>query len=350
MFFKDKSIMGLDIGTSSVKIAQIEETKNGLFLKSLCVGELPPEVVVEGEVMDVSVVTDKIKELLKEFSIKTKNVAVAVLGRSVIIKKIKLPMMKIEELEESIHMEAEQYIPFDIDDVNIDFQVIDGDTEDNENMDVMLVVVKKEKINDIMNMVIGSNLNPSIIDVDGFALENQYEINNDDEGQNVALIDIGASIANIIILKDGCSVFTRDISIGGNNYTKAIQKNYNLSFEQAEKIKLGEESDEFSRISIETALQEINEEVADEIQGTFGYFKATFEDENISKIVLSGGCACLAGFPEFLEQKLEIPVEISNPFKNIAFNEKDIDYDYLDRLKPMLAVVVGLALRKVGER
>jgi len=349
--FKNKNVVGLDIGTSSVKVAQLEENKRGLQLKSLAVGKLPPEVVVEGEVMDVGVVVDKIKELLKEGTVKAKNASIAVLGRSVIIKKIKLPKMKPEELEDSIHLEAEQYIPFDIEDVNIDFQILESDDED-ENMDVMLVVVKKEKINDVMNLVIGSNLVPSVIDVDGFALENQYELNCDeeDEGNNVALIDIGASITNVLIMKGGSSVFTRDISVGGDSYTKAIQQTLSLSYEESEKLKLGSDIEEVSRDNIEPLIQEVNEEIVNEIQGTFGYFKATYEAENISKIVLSGGCVGLPGFPEFLESKLEIPVEISNPLKNIRYDEKKFKPEEMERLAPILSVVIGLALRKVGDR
>ncbi len=350
MFFKNKNILGLDIGTSSIKIAHIEDTKEGLMLRSLAIGDLPHEVVVEGEVMDVGIVVDKIRELIKEHSIKTKNAAVAVLGRSVIMKKIRLPNIKGDELDKAVNVEVKQFIP-EIDDVNIDFQVIDNITEeDSDSIEVLLVVVKKEKINDVMNMVVGSGLSPSIVDVDGFALENQYELTCDEEDGTVALIDVGDSITNVIIMKDGNSIYTRDISIGGSSYTREIQKDFSLSFEQAETLKLGKDLEEVSRDNAEPIIQKIHKEVAKEIQGTFGYFKANYGDESISKVVLSGGCACMPGLLDFLEQKLEIPVELSNPLKNLLFDDKKLDPDYLNKVAPMLCMAIGLALRRVGDR
>lgn len=347
-----KGIVGLDIGTNLIKVAKLKESSKGLYLENLGMTPVPPQAIVDGAIMDAGVIVDSIKNLIQEEKIKTKDVCMAVSGHSVIVKKISLPEMPEEELEESIQWEAEQYIPFDIDDVNIDFQILETYGEAKEGkMDVLLVAVKKDKIDDYTRLVKETGLNPVIVDLDTFAIENAYEINYEIEKDRViALIDIGAGVMNINVLKDGISAFTRDISIGGNQYTEAIQKELNIGYEEAETLKKGGEIEDINYQDVQSIIDSVSENISVEIQRSFDFFKATSQDQNIDKIILSGGCAKIRGIDTFLNKKIGIDLSIANPLKNIQFSEKKFDAAYLQEIAPLSTVCIGLALRKVGDR
>jgi type IV pilus assembly protein PilM len=282
--------------------------------------------------------------------VKTADVATSVSGNAVIVKKISLPQMSPEELAESIHWEAEQYIPFDIQDVSLDYQVVDG-SGTGENMDVLLVAVKKDKISDHSSVITQAGKSPQVIDVDVFALQNCYEINYGiDPGRVVALLNIGASVMNVNIVKGGTSIFNRDIAAGGNQYTDAIQKDLNLSFDQAEALKRGEPVDGASLESIYPILQAVSENIVLEVQKTFDFFRATSAEDRIEYVFLSGGTAKIAGLRELLGERLDLAVEFLNPFNNVTYNPRDFDPDYINEIAPSAAIAVGLAARKVGDR
>ena len=244
LFGKKKGLVGVDIGSSAVKAVELKVGGKGgdeYQLVNIGIEPLPPEAIVDGAIMDSGAVIDSIQRLFQENKIKTTDVATGVSGNAVIVKKISLPQMSAEELAESIHWEAEQYIPFDIQDVALDYEVIEGGGSGG-NMDVLLVAVKKDKISDYTSAIRQAGRSAAIVDVDVFALQNCYEINYGvDPGRVVALLNIGASIMNVNVVKGGVSIFNRDIAVGGNQYTDAIQKDLNLSFEQAEALKKGEQ-------------------------------------------------------------------------------------------------------------
>jgi type IV pilus assembly protein PilM len=311
---------------------------------------LPPEAIVDGAIMDSGAVIDAIQRLFSSQKIKTNDVATSVSGNAVIVKKISLPQMSSEELAESIHWEAEQYIPFDIQDVAIDYEVVEGGG-DGGNMDVLLVAVKKDKIGDFTSAISQAGKTASVVDVDVFALQNCYEINYGiDPGRVVALLNIGASIMNVNVVKGGSSVFQRDIAAGGNQYTDAIQKDLNLSFEQAEALKKGEQVEGASAESLHPILQAVSENLAMEIQKTFDFFRATSQEDRIDQIFLSGGTAKIHGLRELLGDRFSTSVELLNPFLNVRYNEKDFNPDYLEDIGPAAAIAVGLAARRVGDR
>jgi type IV pilus assembly protein PilM len=348
---RKKGSIGLDIGSSSIKLVELGETKNGYKLTNLGVASLPPEAIVDGALMDSVTIIDTIRELIGNTKVKIKDVIASVSGHSVIVKKISLPLMSESELEESIQWEAERYIPFDINDVNIDFQIFGSSSENPEVMDVVLVAAKKDIINDYVSVIIESGLNPVVIDVDAFAIENMlaanYEVEKD---ETVAMANVGASITNINILKNNMTAFTRDIFKGGNQVTEEIQRQLHIDYEEAEKIKVGSKIDASSQSVIQDVLKSASESLASEIGNSIEFFQSTTTYEKISKLYLSGGGSKIKEFDIVLQQQIGIPVEIVNPFKKIEYSEKNFDLEYLREIGPMMAVGVGLATRKVGDR
>lgn len=350
MLFSGKDSIGLDIGSSYIKAVKLREAKGSYELELFNVHPLPPELIVDGSIIDSLRLVDSLKEAIKKANIKTKNTAIAISGHSsVIIKRISLPEMSEEELSESIKFEAEQYVPFDIEDVNLDFQIL-GPKEEPGQMDVILVAVKKDIINEYISVVKEAGLNPVIVDIDAFALENMYGINYEIEpGKNVALLNIGASTINLGILKGGISVFTRDSSLGSNLHTEALQREFNISYENAERLKRGEPIENVSQDDADSVIEAASEEILNEIIRSFDYFRSTTIHEDISEVILSGGCALIKNFANMISERAGIETRIVEPFRNIKI-PKRFDSVYIDEMAPMMAVAVGLALRKQGDR
>ena len=352
LFGKKKGLVGLDIGSSAVKAVELKAGGKGgdeYQLVNIGIEPLPPEAIVDGAIMDSGAVIDAIQRLFQTQKIKTPDVATGVSGNAVIVKKISLPQMSQEELAESIHWEAEQYIPFDIQDVALDYEVIEGGG--GGNMDVLLVAVKKDKISDFTSAISQAGRNAAIVDVDVFALQNCYEVNYGiDPGRVVALLNVGASIMNINIIKGGTSIFNRDIAVGGNQYTDAIQKDLNLSFDQAEALKKGERVDGAAPENLHPILQVVSENIAMEIQKTFDFFRATSSEDRLDRIFLTGGTSKVQGLRDLLSERFEAGVEMLNPFNSVTYNPRDFDPDFINDVAPQAAIAVGLAARKVGDR
>jgi len=353
LFGKKKGLVGVDIGSSAIKVVELRPGGKGgneYQLANLGLEPLPPEAIVDGAIMDSGAVIDAIQRLFTAQKIKTNEVATSVSGNAVIVKKISLPQMTTEELAESIHWEAEQYIPFDIQDVSLDYEVVEGGGSGG-NMDVLLVAVKKDKIGDYTSAISQAGKNAQIVDVDVFALQNCYEVNYGiDAGRVVALLNVGASIMNINIIKGATSIFNRDIAVGGNQYTDAIQKDLNLSFDQAEAVKKGQRVEGANPDSLGPILQAVSENIALEIQKTFDFFKATSSEDRIDRIFLSGGTAKVKGLQELLAERFDAGVELLNPFNSVTYNPRDFDPDFIADIGPSAAIAVGLAARKVGDR
>lgn len=348
--FKSKEVVGVDVGTHSIKVVELRWSGKSIQLQSFGVAPVPAQSIVDGAILDKGAIVDSLQGLLREQKVRRKQAAMGLSGHSVIVKKISLPEMTEAELEESIHWEAEQYIPFDIDDVNLDFQIIEGGSLEEGKMDVLLVAAKKDKIDDYTDLLIQAGLQPVVVDLDAFALQNAWEIAYEAApGRNVALVNVGAGFTNIAVLRNGMASFTRDISIGGNNYTEAIQKELGLSAEHAERVKSGGEAaaspDELRRV-----VDAVSENIAVEIQRSFDFFRATTADQEIHQILLSGGSARVPRLDTLLAQRLKIEVGINDPFQQIKVNAKRFDPEYLAEHGPAAAVAVGLALRKAGDR
>jgi len=345
-------LIGLDIGSSAIKLVQMKQHKGQYSLQKFGAMPLEPEVIVDGTVMDQGRVVTAIKDLLQETNVKLKDVAMSISGHSVIVKKINLPPMPDDELEGQVKLAAEQYIPFDINEVNIDFHVLNAleQTEEGQpQMSVLLVAAKKDKINELTELVRGAGLTPVVLDVDAFAIENMYGINYDLQADDVtALVNVGASVMNINIMKGGTSVFTRDISIGGNRYTEAIQRDMGVSYEDAEGAKKGQ-GDGVDKEMLTTVIDGVSAEVASEIARSVDYFKTTSEGD-ITKIFLCGGSAKVSGLVTQLSDRMGLEVELANPFRQVDTTASGLDPDSLPEIAPVAAVGVGLALRARGDR
>ncbi len=349
--FKKKNPIGLDIGSAYIKVVQINDTKTGYELALFDMIPIQPGVIGDGMIADKAKLTNSIKELLKKAGIKRNDAVVGVSGHSsVMIKKITIPIMTEEELSVSIKYEAEQYVPFDINDVEIDFQILGLRAEEEGQMDIVLVAVKKAMIKDYHDVVAQAGLEPVIVDVDSFALSNMYEINYGiEERRNIALINVGASTTNINILQNGLPVFTRDSAIGSNHHTEALEREFGIHREDAERLKMGRSVEGVSPADVQLVINSASEEIYTELYRSFEYFRSSIAEEDIDKIVLSGGAALIKGFPEAMSDRLGIEVEVADPFKNIRIPTK-LDATHIKETAPIAAVAVGLALRRVGDR
>ena len=350
---KSKEVVGLDIGSSAVKAVELRPAGKGFKVTAFGVEPVPPDSIVDGAIVDGAAVSEAIKRLFENKAFKTKEVAASLSGNAVIVKKISLPVMTEQELSESIHWEAEQYIPFDIQDVNLDYQVLDPGTgaDGKGTMDVLLVAAKKEKIADYTGVITQAGRTPVVVDVDAFALQNAYEMNYAPEaGTVVVLLNAGASAININILSGDQSLFTRDISMGGNAYTEALQKEIGLTFEHAEQAKRGLPVEGVTPDEVKPVLHAMTENVLLEIQKTFDFFKATAASDRIDRILLSGGASSVDGFAAAVGERFGAPVELLDPFKKIAFDAQKLGMSDVDHLVPTAAVAVGLALRRAGDR
>jgi len=343
-----KGLVGLDIGSSSVKAVELQGKPGSLELLNLGYENLQPDTIVDGQIMELNDVSNVINSIFREHGIKTTRIAASVSGHSVIVKNIVVPQMSEDELQESFSWHAEEHIPFDISDVSLDYQIT-GQTPDA--LHVLMAACKRDKVANLKQALQLASMQPTVIDVDAFALQNCYEVNyNPQAGQIVALLNIGASTMNINVLNGTLSVFTRDVSVGGNQYTGLLQKELGLTFEQAEAVKRGMPPPEGTEDRpTEPILETVSDILALEIQKTFDFYRATAEDGEaaVQKILLSGGGSKLPGLSDYLARRFEIAVEYFDPFRQIKVDARRFDPDYMREVVPEMAVAVGLALRGV---
>jgi len=360
---KKNQLVGLDIGSHAIKLVEIEDTKKGRILKNFGIIGLPQDAIVEGAIKEMEIVSSAIKTLYKNMKIKNKNVVTSISGYSVIVKKISIQKRGEAELDASIQDEAEQYIPFDINDVNLDYEILtppgeeeaekkgEGDKGDKGLMDVMLVAAKKDIVEDYVSLLHLTGLSPAILDVDAFALQNAFELSAENISGCYALVNVGAEELGINAIKNGVSIFTRDSSYGGYQINEAIMSKFDVSYEDAEKIKLGgTKIDHKDKGALEEIFTSVISGWVNEIKRALDFLATTYPDESIEKIVISGGSCRFPGFQKYLELETEIPVIELNPFGNLQVNDKMFDPKYLTYMAPQAAIAVGLALRSVGDK
>jgi type IV pilus assembly protein PilM len=342
---KPSQTFGLDIGTSAVKIAQLEEASGRWTLTALGVVPLPAEAIVDGNIQQRNVVVDAIKECLDRAGITSRDAAIGVAGRDVITKKIRLAgLVPRQEVAGAVQLEAEHHIPFALDDVFLDYHVV---RQHEGGMDILIVAVKRSKVNEYVGVVQEADLDPVVVDIDDFALGNQFELNHPDDGRDaVGLIDMGAAVMNTNIVHGGNSMFARDIPFGGRQYTQAIADRLGIAFDEAERAKTGEATVAWD--AIVPALETVSRDFALEVRRTFDYFGSTADAERIGRVVLSGGAARLHGLTDYLSASWHIPVEVARPLQRV-----DVPPAFMAEAAaagPGLAVAVGLALRRPGDR
>lgn len=342
---KSSDSFGLDIGSSAVKVVRLSDSGATRRLTNFAMVPLPAEAIADGTIREPQTVADAIREAVGKAGVKTSDAAISICGRELIIKKVQIPQVPAKEVHDVVQLEAEHHIPFAIEEVFLDYHTVG---QHDGVMDLILVAVKKSKVTEYMSVVEQAGLQPAIVDVDGFALGNQFELNHPEDGHEaVALIDIGASIMKTNVLRGGATIFARDIPFGGNNYTQAIAQRLNIPFEQAEAAKLGRDVG-VKWDTLVPALETVSRDLSLEVQRTFDYFASTAESERIGKIMLAGGCAQMPGLNEYLSSNWGIPVELARPFERVqvapAYAEE------VATIGPALAVAVGLGLRRAGDK
>ena len=346
LFSKNKPLVGLDIGSSSLKAVELVKSKKTYQLTGFAYEPLAPDAVVDGAIMDAPAVSRTIKQSFAAAKFKPKGVATGVSGHSVIVKRVVVAAATPDEVENSIQIDAEQYIPFDITEVNLDYQVVGLGTTPTEEagMEVVLVAAKKDKIQNHTNVISLAGRTPHIVDIDAFAIQNAFEANYTvDPDAPVALLNIGASLMNINISKGGMPLFIRDVSVGGNQYTDILQKELQLNFQEAEDLKLGKTGGSEAEM-VQPLLESITEMLIMEVQKTFDFFRETYPSETISRVLISGGTSRMIGLADHIQATFGYPTEIMDPFNSITISSK-VNANKVTALGPALAVAVGLALR-----
>lgn len=338
-------MVGLDIGSSSVKAVELTKSKKGYQITGFACETLGPDAVVDGAIMDSPAVADAIKRTLAMGKFNPKGVAAGVSGHSVIVKRVVLPVATEQEVDASIQFDAEQYIPFGLSEVNMDYQVVGPAEGDDPGMEVLLVAAKKDKIQNHTSVIGLAGRNADVVDIDAFALQNAFEANYSvDPFAVVALLNIGASLMNINITKGGMPLFIRDVSVGGNQYTDILQKELQLSFPEAEDLKLGKAGDAAEADMVQPLLESITDLLIMEVQKTFDFFKETYPNETITQVYICGGTARTVGLAAKIQETFGYSAEVLNPLKSITFGPK-VNAAQITSLGPALTVAVGLALR-----
>jgi type IV pilus assembly protein PilM len=351
MFGTKNRLVGLDIGSKAIKAAEIFEGKKGFTLSKFGMVDIAPGLIEDGAIKDPEALAETLRNLFKSYGIKNRNVAISIGGYSVIVKKIAVQTATEDQLQDTIHFEAEQYIPFDINDVNLDFQIL-GESENNPNqMNVLLVAAKKEMVNDYVHLAELAGLEPRVIDVDAFALQNVFDINYEPQpDENIALIDIGASKTSLNILKGENSVFMRDVSLGCGQINQKISTLIDCTSEESEAIKFGEGSDKISPEDLSDIISSVVTDWCTEIRRALDFFYSTYPDDQIKKIILSGGGGNIQELRQLLAVETSAEVTTINPFQQFYVDSEKFDTEYLDKIAPQASICMGLATRKLDDK
>lgn len=351
MFGREKgNLVGLDVGTHSIKVVQLQVRDGALSLLNLGMATLPGRASSEGRSPKPEVVAGVVLALVQNLALKGKEVAASVSGHEVISKKVELPMMTEDELENRMQFELGQFIPYSINEVDVDYQILDVVKDRPSFMDVLLVAAKKETVNDHSNLIRLCNLQPVVIDVDYFALSNAFEAIHGFEEKSIALIDIGASKAIMNIICQGNPVFTRGIAIGGWQITERIEEHFAIPLEDAERLKLGEIPPKVRLEELEEIFVSVVKNWVSECRRAINLFHTNFPEHRVEKICLSGGSCKIPGLDKVFGEHLGAEVRIFNPLAGLEYDPQLFDPAYLDQVGPQMAVAFGLALRKARER
>lgn len=339
-----KTTVGVDIGSGLVKLVEIQHGREPVVTKAYAVPVLP-DAIVEGEIMDPGVVAEALQGLFQAAGVKQKKVVVAVGGRDVIIRKIQVDRMKESDAFDVVRWEAQQHVPFDIEGVELDFQVLDPEGE-GVQMDVLLVAAKKELVETKTALLAEVGLEPAIVDVDAFALHNAFELNYPEAMEGVAaLIHIGHEVTNINLSYNGVPLLTRDLSVGTRKFREDLQRERGLSAEDAEAMLRG-----FERTpELDPYVQSRGEEIAIGLERALAFLQSSSREAgSVQRAYCSGGGARIPGLAEVLGDRLRLPVEVADPLRAVRVKEGAFGAVSVDELAPLLMLAVGLALRKLN--
>lgn len=343
MLIGNSGVVGVDIGSNSIKVVELEEIGTKYHLKNIGEAPISQGSIVNKTIQNTEEISHVLSALIDDLDIETDDAAVSISGEPVLLRRVSLPYMSDAELKKSIKWEIEQFNPEAPKDYNYDYQVISSQNS-HDKLDVLIVAANKNVTKDYLSIITNVGLNPVVIDLDVFSLQGIYEVNYPEAEGLLALVNIGASVTNILIVDNGESVFARDLLIGGNHYTNLIMDQLDLSYEDAEEVKhnqrVGLSGPDIDKISINF----INS-ISNEIKRTLEYFSNTHSKENVKRIMIGGGSSSLQGLKEVLSESTDAYVGILNPFRNIHYNEDNFDPEYIRDISPKMIVATGLALR-----
>lgn len=349
LFGKKQSLVGLDIGSHTIKAVELESAGNkGYKLTNWGVSAPLAEAIVDGEIMDRQLVTDAISNLFESRGMKSRSVVAAVSGRAVIVKKITMNKLSAEDAQQAVYWEAEQHVPYDINDVSLDFEILGPAPNDPKQMQVLLVAAKKDMVSSFSDLMREAGLQPLIVDVDSFAAQNALEANYDfAEGEVVATLNIGSEITNINITQGGVPYFTKDLQVGGSTFIEACQRKFNLSQSEAAAAVRGESG---AGLEVAPVVEQACEGLATALERAQTYLRTAGEAGPISRIMLCGGSSLTPGLNEFLNRRFGVPSEIANPLSRIAYDPSLFAGQDVMKVAPLLTVGIGLALRRLGDK
>jgi len=348
LFGRKQSLVGLDIGSHSVKIAELQSQAKGHRLVNWGISTPLAEAIVDGEIMDRQLVVDAISNLLESRGITARNVVASVSGRAVIVKKITMNRLSADDAQHAVYWEAEQHVPYDINDVSLDFEILGPAPNDPKMMQVLLVAAKKEMVMSFADLIREAGLQPLIVDVDSFATQNALEANYDFSPSDVvATLNVGAEITNINITQGGVPYFTKDLQVGGHSFIEAAQRKFNLSQTEAAAAVRGESGAGFE---IAPLVEQACESLATALERAQAYLRTAAEAGAVTRIMLCGGSALTPGLPEFLNRRFGVPAEIANPLARVAYDPGLFAGQDVMRVAPLLTVGIGLALRRLGDK
>jgi type IV pilus assembly protein PilM len=349
LFGKQQSLVGLDIGSHTIKAVELESQPNKSFrLTRWGISAPLAEAIVDGEIMDRQLVTDAISNLFETRGIKSRNVVAAVSGRAVIVKKITMNRLSAEDAQQAVYWEAEQHVPYDINDVSLDFEILGPSPQDPKQMQVLLVAAKKDMVTSFADLMREAGLTPLVVDVDSFAAQNALEANYDFDPQEVvAILNIGSEITNINIIQGGVPYFTKDLQVGGNTLIEAAQRKFNLSQSEAAAAIRGESG---SHLEIQPVVEGACESLATALERAQAYLRTAGEAGSITRMMLCGGSGLTPGLAEFLNRRFSVPAEIANPLHRIGYDPALFAGQDVMKVAPLLTVGIGLALRRLGDK
>jgi type IV pilus assembly protein PilM len=348
IFGKKPSLVGLDIGSHTIKAVELEPLPKGSH-RLVHWGISPPlsEAIVDGEIMDRQLVTDAIRNLFETRGIVGRQVVAAVSGRAVIVKKITMNKLSPEDAEQAVYWEAEQHVPYDINDVSLDFEVLGPVPNDPKQMQVLLVAAKKDMVLNFSELIREAGLTPLVVDVDSFAAQNALEANYDfGPDEVVACLNIGAEITNINITRAGTPYFTKDLQLGGNTFVEATQRKFSVSQSEAEAMVRGESTSQ----DIRPVLEQSCETLALALDRAQAYLRTAGEAGSITRIMLCGGSALTPGLVDYLGRRLNVQAEVTNPLNRIGYAPTLFSDHDVTKVAPLLTVGIGLALRRLGDK
>jgi type IV pilus assembly protein PilM len=350
MFFQSKKLIGLDIGSANIKMAEMTVSRRTATLENFVIRPTPARAVQGGEISDPGAISETIKGMVDVLKTKRKAAAVGLWGTSVITKRIAIPRMDEKLVGGQIRWEAEQYIPFDINEVNIDFSVLKSFQSTPENMDILLVAARQDVAVLYQDIVQSSGLQCTVVDVSGFALANCYLKNwGAQKGQTVALMNIGSLITNFVVIENGEIVFCRDIPVGGQTYTSEIQKAMGISLEEAETMKISACTGQPAPEEVVRVITSTHEAIGEEVQSSLDFFVNTTPGLPVQQCFVTGGASRTSGLVNHLGQQTKMNFQIFDPFRSVEINTKTLTPSFISEVRDFAATAVGLGMRVTGD-